>query len=255
MPYSKRMIGLIAAALLAISSPAQYTDTIPAKNNSTEKKIFPYKSLFIPGLMIAYGIIALENDGLQNINKEFQEEIWTEHPHQLKHIDNYLQFTPAIAVYGLNAIGIKGKNNLMDRSMLYLLSNIIMNTTVHSVKKISHRLRPDGSDYYSFPSGHTAEAFTSAEFLYQEYKNISPWYGVAGYAIAATTGCLRMYNNKHWFSDIVAGAGVGIASVKITYWLYPKIKALLFKDKFPHTAFLPFYSSHSVGLSLQYYGF
>ena len=139
--------------------------------------------------------------------------------------------------------------------MLYLLSNIIMNTTVFPLKKISHRLRPDSSDYYSFPSGHTAEAFTSAEFLYQEYKNVSPWYGVAGYAIAATTGYLRMYNNKHWFSDVVAGAGIGIASVKITYWLYPKIKALLFKDKFPHTAFLPFYDSHSVGLRFQYCGF
>ena len=60
-----------------------------------------------------------------------------------------------------------------------------MSSAVLGVKKLTHELRPDGSDYYSFPSGHTTEAFASAEFLRQEYKDVSPWYATAGYVAAA----------------------------------------------------------------------
>jgi len=86
-------------------------------------------------------------------------------------------------------------------------------------------MRPDSSNRLSFPSGHTAQAFISAEFLRQEYKDISPWIGVAGYAVAVGTGFLRRYNNKHWLNDVIAGAGVGILSTHLSYWLYPKIKS------------------------------
>ena len=208
------------------------------------------KSFLIPGAMIAYGFITLGNNGFKNINDEIKEEVWTEHPHKLKHIDNYLQFMPAVSVYGLNALGIHGKNSLRDRSLICLMSNIIVGTTVFSVKKISHQLRPDGSDHYSFPSGHTAEAFASAEFMWQEYKDVSAWYGVAGYAMATTTGFLRMYNNRHWLNDVVAGAGIGILSTKSAYWIYPSMKRNFFKDKPVNTMILPYYQNGSVGLSL-----
>ena len=99
------------------------------------------------------------------------------------------------------------------------MSNILLTTTVFSVKKLTRQLRPDGSGYTSFPSGHTAEAFASAEFMRQEYKDVSPWYGIAGYAVATTTGILRLYNNKHWVRDVVAGAGFGILSTKLAYWI------------------------------------
>jgi PAP2 superfamily len=208
------------------------------------------RSFIIPGALIVYGFISLGSDGLKDINEEVQEDAWTEHPHKYIHIDNFLQFAPALSVYALNAAGIHGKNNLRDRSMILLLSNLVSNGFVFSLKKVTHLLRPDGSSYTSFPSGHTTEAFASAEFLRQEYKDVSPWYGVAGYATAAATGYLRMYNNKHWLSDVIAGAGFGIASTKIAYWIYPKIKKWLFRDKLPNTAIMPTWQNHSAGLSL-----
>ena len=219
----------------------------------TKEKERRIKSLILPGAMITYGFVTLGNNGLKNINVELKDELWTEHPHRLQHIDTYLQFAPAISVFGLNALGVHGKNNLRDRSLIYLLSNIILNTTVYSVKKISHQLRPDNSNYNSFPSGHTAEAFASAEFMRQEYKDISPWYGVAGYTMAIATGYLRMYNNKHWFGDVVAGAGVGILSTKLAYWIYPSIERKLFHNKPINTMVMPFYHDHSAGLSLNYH--
>ena len=219
---------------------------------STKEKKRRIKSLILPGTMITYGFIALGNNGLKDINADLKEEIWTEKPHKLWHIDNYLQFAPAMAVYGLNVMGIKGKNNFKDRTMIYFLSNIIVNTAVFSVKKITHQLRPDGSAYTSFPSGHTAEAFASAEFLRQEYKDVSPWYGIAGYTLAAVTGYLRMYNNKHWLGDVMAGAGFGILSTKLAYWMYPAIKKMFFKNKPANTMVMPFYQTGGGGVSLVY---
>ena len=216
------------------------------------KKTISVKSLIVPGAMITYGFISIGNNNLKNVNKEFHEDIWIDKPHQSKHYDNYLMFAPALSVYGLNIAGIKGKNNLRDRTMIYLLSSVIQNTTVFAIKKMSSQLRPDGTNYNSFPSGHTATAFASAEFLYQEYKDVSPWYGVAGYTMAAATGYLRMYNNKHWFSDVVAGAGIGILSTKVAYWMYPAIKRKLFKNKPVNTMILPYYQKGGGGVALVY---
>ncbi|MEJ0101896.1 MAG: phosphatase PAP2 family protein [Bacteroidota bacterium] len=215
-----------------------------------DNKPFPVKSFIIPALAIGYGFSTLENHNLKHLNREVKEEVWTETPHAKTKLDNYLQWSPAIAVYGLNAAGIHGRNNLRDRSMIFLMSEVFMNAAVFPLKKLAHQQRPDGSDYYSFPSGHTANAFAGAEFMWQEYKDVSPWLAASGYLVAATTGYLRMYNNKHWLNDVVAGAGVGIASTKLAYWLYPKFQHKLFKDKMPNTMIMPVYQNKSFGLGL-----
>lgn len=217
-------------------------------NNRKEK----IKSLKIPGLLIAYGFIALDNDNLLALDNAIKNEIRDDHPHFRTRIDDYLQYAPAAAVYGLNAMGIKGKNNFRDRTMIYLLSNAMMGITVYSLKKITRIQRPDGFGTNAFPSGHTATAFVTAEFLRQEYKDISPWYGIGGYMVATATGILRMYNNKHWFRDILPGAGFGIISTRVAYWIYPAIKRNLFKDKPVKTMIMPYYQNKSAGLSLVY---
>ncbi|MBS1512823.1 MAG: phosphatase PAP2 family protein [Bacteroidetes bacterium] len=231
-------------------------DTTLKKNISWQlppyKKAFNLKSYIVPGLMVAYGFTAIKNDGLQRLNTELKDEMYAENPHRKFPLDNYLQFAPAAMVYGLDAAGVKAKHNFRDRTMLFLMSNIIVNVSVHSIKTLSHQMRPDGSGYTSFPSGHTAEAFANAEFLRQEYKDVSPWYGVAGYAMAFTTGYLRMYNNKHWLSDVVAGAGVGIISTKLAYWLYPKIQHKLFKHKPMNTIVIPSYQNGSLAVGVVY---
>jgi membrane-associated phospholipid phosphatase len=237
----------------SLSSIAQYNNTVPATTltDSIHKRNHSVGRTFIPpAIMTGYGFIALNSHGLKSIDEKFQEEIWANHPHKLQHVDTYFQFVPAFSVFALNAIGIRGKNNFRDISLLYILSNIFLNSAVSSIKSISHRQRPDMSDYLSFPSGHTAEAFASAEFMRQEYKDVSPWYGFAGYIVAATTGYLRMYNNKHWFSDVIGGAGIGIASTKFAYWLYPKIQRLLFKKKPAHTIVMPAYQNRALSINM-----
>ncbi|MEP7144401.1 MAG: phosphatase PAP2 family protein [Ferruginibacter sp.] len=242
MGIRKKPILVLFIMICFASVKAQYTDSIAAENIYTssgklitrelspQKIFFSHASFVIPAFMIAYGFSALKIDPLQDLNEEFREELWIEHSHNKVNIDNYLQFVPAAAVYGLNIAGVNGKNNLKDRSVIYFISNVFLNTIVSSLKSASKEQRPDGSSYKSFPSGHTTEAFASAEFLRQEYKDISAWYGIAGYATATATGLLRMYNNKHWLSDIVAGAGFGIISTKLAYWIYPAIKRVFLKN-------------------------
>ena len=236
---------------------AQYIDSSFAQNTSFYKRHdsisyrnpFPVKSFIAPAAMFLYGVTSIKTDAFQDINESLKEEIWEDHPHKTVHIDNYLQFAPAVAVYGLNMAGIKGKHNLRDRSLIYLMSNIFLNAAVTPIKNITKEQRPDGTPNTSFPSGHTTEAFASAEFLREEYKDVSPWYGIAGYAVATATGVLRMYNNKHWLSDVVAGAGLGIVSTRLAYWLYPIITKHIFKDKHTSTAFMPYYQNRVIGLS------
>lgn len=258
---------LALASLTNLTVVAQYTDSTASTKLVTDtsprlpvdwstppvKRVFPYKSLMLPAVLVAYGFVSLNSDGLADINEKVKEEVYTERSPKKVSIDNYLMFVPAAAVYGLNAMGIKGKNNFRDRSMLYGMSQLIMSATVFSVKKISTETRPDGSDRLSFPSGHTASAFAAAEFMRQEYKDVSPWYGIAGYAVAATTGYLRISNNKHWAGDVIAGAGVGIISTKLAYWIYPAIKKKLFKDKDVHTVVMPTYQNGAVGLGLVHH--
>ena len=208
------------------------------------------QSFLLPALGVVYGVTTLENKKLKYFNNELKEEIWLEGPQRHTTLDNYLQWTPAAMVYGLNIVGVHGKNNLRDRTMIYLLSQAFMNATVFPLKRFTHEHRPDGSDSYSFPSGHTANAFLGAEFMWQEYKEVSPWLAASGYLAAGATGFLRIYNNKHWLSDIAAGAGIGMASTKLAYWLYPKIEHAFFKKGPPNTIVTPVYQNGSLELGL-----
>ncbi|MEO6405530.1 MAG: phosphatase PAP2 family protein [Ferruginibacter sp.] len=210
------------------------------------------ESLILPTAAITYGFISLGNNGLRTLNNSTEIEIQEHNPGSVTKWDNYLQYSSAVAVYALNAFGIKGKHNFRDRTFIYALSTGISTAVVSPLKHFTKEERPDGSDSRSFPSGHTTTAFANAEFMRQEYKNVSAWYGVAGYAAATATGILRLYNNKHWVGDVVAGAGVGILSTKLAYLIYPAIKKNFFKDKPMHALAMPFYQNKAGGISIVY---
>ena len=210
------------------------------------------KKIAVPVTLITYGVIAQNSKDLRALDVSTKNTINSNLPGYNTKFDNYLQFAPAVSVYALNAFRVKGKNNFRDRTIIFAMSNIISFGLVKPLKFSTKVLRPDGSSDDSFPSGHTATAFGNAEFLRQEYKNVSPWYGILGYAAAITTGTLRVYNNRHWVSDVVAGAGFGILSTKLAYWIYPSIKKHLFKNKNESALVLPYYQNGNMGLVALY---
>jgi hypothetical protein len=231
---------------------ATVTKNIPTNTVNAQKSKFKVKGLIIPVTLVAYGLIAQGNNGLAKLDNSTRNSIVSNHPDYKTKIDDFLQFSPALAVYGLNFIGVKGKNNFRDRTIIYAISTIISTAIVKPIKHISNVPRPNGSGYNSFPSGHTTTAFAAAEFLRKEYKEVSVWYGVAGYVAAAATGALRVYKNRHWVSDVVAGAGFGILSTKLAYWIYAPIKRKIFKDKTVNAMMMPYYQSGSGGISIVY---
>ena len=92
------------------------------------------KSFIAPAAMIAYGVVAVHSGSLREVNGDVKEQIWDDNPHRAFHLDNYLQFGPMVAVYALNAAGVRGRNNFMDRSIILILTNIFANGVVEPVK-------------------------------------------------------------------------------------------------------------------------
>ena len=229
---------------------AQHIEIDSIQNKTPSKNLkFKYKQLIIPSVLIGYGVIGLESDGLIMVNSGIKEEV-NENIDEKFTIDDFSQYVPAASVYGLNAFGVKGKHNFKDRTIILGTSYIIMSASVLSLKSIAKVERPDGSAFNSFPSGHTATAFAGAEFLWQEYKDVSIWYGISGYVIATGTGIFRMYNDRHWLTDVVAGAGIGILSTKIAYWLNPFIQKKIFNSRESNgtSIIAPFYNGKQFGV-------
>jgi hypothetical protein len=233
----------VTAASLAASLKQQLrTPLVP--------KPLSLKAVLIPAAMVGYGAFTLSNKELQELNRSVRKEVGTGASSKTP-LEDYSVHIPTAAVYLLNMAGIKGKNNnFVDRSLIYGMSSLIGNSATATVKKLTNIVRPDSSNQLSFPSGHTTKAFIAAEFLRQEYKDVSPWYGIAGYAVAAGSGYLRMYHNKHWLNDVIAGAGVGIVSTRLSYWLYPKLKNSLLKGVKGNTVIAPTYQDGAFGLGM-----
>lgn len=204
-----------------------------------------------PAAAIGYGALSFVITPVRHIDYYLNGEIAKTNPNFHTKAESYFQFAPIAMVYGLNLIGVEGKNRFIDRTALLGLSGGILGITGYITKYTTHRLRPNQSDYLSFPSGHTSIAFMGAEFLAQEYSDKSPVYTIIGYTFAATTGIFRMYNRDHWFSDVVAGAGFGILSTKAAYLVYPYLRnALTHKDKNgKSTMIMPTYQEGAVGLA------
>lgn len=143
-------------------------------------------------------------------------------------IDDYAQFFGPLMTTGLKLGGVEGRSSWGRYLATFGMSYGIMAAFVNSIKYTSKEMRPDGSTANSWPSGHTATAFVGATLLHKEYGlTRSPWYSVAGYGVATATGIMRVLNNRHWVSDVLSGAGIGILSGEIAYAL----SDVIFKER------------------------
>ena len=143
-------------------------------------------------------------------------------------IDDYTQFFGPVMTVGLKLGGYEGRSDWGRLMASSLMSYAIMAGFVNGIKYTAKEMRPDGSTANSWPSGHTATSFVGAAILHKEYGlTRSPWFSVAGYGVATATGVMRILNNRHWISDVLSGAGIGIMSTELGY----AIGDLLFKGK------------------------
>ncbi|GAB2765156.1 hypothetical protein GCM10027275_03060 [Rhabdobacter roseus] len=165
------------------------------------------------------------------ISRQLQQQVARQYPGYRTSADAYLQYGPLAVSLGLGAAGVKGRYPFREQVLLAVLSNVAALGVTYAIKQIARYPRPDGSGYDAFPSGHATRAFTAATLLHKEYGPRSAWYSVGGYGVATATGTLRVLENQHWLSDVLAGAAVGIGATEVVYMGYPWVKEKLKKKK------------------------
>lgn len=174
-------------------------------NNFLKKQILPL-SLITAGSLLNAGTI---KNKIQDI-----------FPDTHTRIDDILQYGPIGQLYLFDALGFKHQNSLLNQTKYLAISQLTSGIIVHALKQTTQVKRPEGG-HTSFPSGHTAFTFVNATVLYHEFKDTEPWLAMSGYAFATATACLRMTNDAHWLPDVLMGAGIGILTVNMVYYLEP----------------------------------
>jgi membrane-associated phospholipid phosphatase len=244
----KKSLLIALAVLLIIPASAQIVnDTIRLKSN------FKSSEVIMPLSLIGAGTLGFV-EPIRNTRyevRDFLEEWRGEHRVT---VDDYLQYAPLASVYGLSLLGADAKHNYVDRTLELAVSYVAVGVMVNAIKYTVREPRPDGSANNSFPSGHTATTFMGAELVRIEYGDESPWYSVGAYAVATTVGVLRVYNERHWFTDVFAGAGVGILSARIGHWLLPYTRKMMYKLTGCDAFIYPSVSSEgaSLGFAMQF---
>ena len=222
--------------------------------NTTNPAAKPYKflqdqtwvgiPLFVAG-MIAKGEKEAFRQNYNNPNTKIRLIKYNFH----SEIDNYTQFAGIGLTVGLKLAGVEGRSSWPRLFASSLASYGIMAGFVNGIKYTASELRPDGSTRNSWPSGHTATAFVGATILHKEYGLIG------GYTVATATGVMRVLNNRHWISDVLSGAGIGILSTELAYGICDllfKEKGLLMNDLayYPDLRENPSFFSISMGIGL-----
>ncbi len=213
---------------------------------STEKHNF--KDLILPSFVSLSGV-AIQLSGKK---VEFQGFLHRNIGTTATHIDDYLQYLPAVQVLGGDVLGLHSNYHWFDRSKYLFISQFISSSLTTVIKYSTGVQRPGNGARNSFPSGHTNLAFVGAENLYQSYKDSAPLYAYSGYLFATTVGTLRMTNNRHWLPDVVLGAGLGMLVTRLVYhWKPLKNWNPFRKSKNMAMVLLPVYSEDHLGADLQ----
>ena len=206
--WSFTFVLVLVCASSVLSSPV---DSLQRQKTKSAVKIFA-----VPVVLVGLGLYVKSENSLIN---RFDVRDWRDDhfPNFQHHADDVMQFVPIGAVYALDLLKVKSRNDLLNRTLLIVKTEILMNGIVQLLKNTTNIERPVGGSHNSFPSGHTAQAFAAATFMHKELGKKSIWYSIGAYTMASTVGAFRVLNNRHWISDVLAGAGIGIFSTNVAY--------------------------------------
>lgn len=135
-------------------------------------------------------------------------------------VDDYIQYAPIAILYTSDLFGTEHRDNVFNQTKYLIISELATSIITKSLKRITHSTRPNG-DPFSFPSGHTSQSFTGATVLYHEAKDFCLPLAYSGYLFSTATAALRVTNNRHWVSDVLVGAGIGILVTNLVYYIEP----------------------------------
>ena len=206
------------------------TDSASYVQEESTTKFRP-KQLILPASLITVGALGASIPALKDLNCDVKRGMSHLRGDHYLHFDDYLQYLPIVSHFGLSLLGAKAKHSYVERIMTTATAYALMGVMVQGVKAVVKERRPDSNARNSFPSGHTATAFMGAELVRMEYRDASPFYGIGAYTVACGVAFLRIYNERHWCNDVLAGAGLGILSARMAHWLLPFERKLFGLDK------------------------
>ncbi|MEI7595341.1 MAG: phosphatase PAP2 family protein [Bacteroidota bacterium] len=189
------------------------------------------KDILAFGLVVSSGVIAYQYDekitnifienrknGLNNIAK-----------YMLQPLGNAFYVYPAVlATMGVACLTHNKK--LAFLSLTSTKSLIFTGLTTQMIKYAAHRSRPYESNgnshiwggpsldsqHHSFVSGHSSTAFSLATSIASVYNDM-PLVKWTAYSLATCVELSRVYDNKHWSSDVISGAALGYAISRFCY--------------------------------------
>ncbi len=236
----KKYSFLILHLLFFLSTFGQQSDSL-----FVHKKI-SYTSYIVPTLLISGGTLLLNSEYNHTI-QEKSNTFFGKNFHSKA--DNIFPLIPLVQIYTGKYLGFKPKNDILQQTVNIAFANTATLVVIEALKHIVKKQRPDQSDDLSFPSGHTAIAFTNASLLYYEYKDSNLWYASSGFLFATATGVFRMANNRHYTSDVLTGAGIGLLSGVLASRWNPFQSLKLGKNKKTAALIYP-QIGHQIGLGL-----
>lgn len=207
-----------------------------------------YNTAVVPLSFIGVGLAVYESE----FEKSFQSDVQDIMGNNFSTgADDFLIFAPVVGIYTLDLFGEQAKNHWFDQSKNLFFSSLISLGVAVGIKELVDKERPDGSTYDAFPSGHTTMAFTYATVFFNEFHETMPYITYSGYVIASSVGLMRIINNRHWLSDVLVGAGIGIISSELVYLLEPLKNFNPFKEN-EKMSFMPIINSSQFGLYFTY---
>ena len=223
----------------------KYAEKNPTRAPFLKSKGF--KATIAPAILIGYGLSTIKDNGLYS-SYDLQSDLQRKYPNFHTNVDDILIYVPFAELVLAYALQQESNHDFLNTGLLILKAEAINAVAVFGLKSVTKQVRPNGENSYSLPSGHTAHAFLAASIIHSELRHRSRWYGIGAYTIATSVGALRMLNNKHWQSDVFAGAGIGILSSHLAY--------LSHRNRWgrkPSVSFSPtyIYGTPGVGLSVN----
>lgn len=233
------------------SPPVAPADSIPVRFRPPNPYRPTLRQLALPAALLGVAVLSTEGVDVLETDEAVQRAVQAHFPRFQTSLDDQLRHVPAVATLGLSLAGVKGVHSTVNQGVIFFLAYTINNTLTSNLKNLARVERPYGNqDYSSFPSQHTSAAFAAATFMHREYGGRSVWYSVGGYSVATATAAIRVLGNKHWLSDVLAGAGVGIVSTELAYWAYPLVHRLLLRGLNDRAMITPIYSNGAVGAAV-----
>ena len=208
------IVALIFAMAAVVPARAQVADSL----GRCRDEQFLFTQFIAPAVLLGSGAAITWSDYLErNVNLQVRDFVLS-HNLPTTWVDNVTPCVPAAAHLGLNWLGVASAHSGKERIATLVTASAIQFGVVRGLKHAVDVVRPDGTNDHSFPSNHTSSAFMGAELVRIEY---GPWWGLGAYSVATATALMRVYNNRHWVGDVLAGAGIGILSAQAAYWLLP----------------------------------